>query len=81
MARKKVTKMAYSSGDEMMFGTAKHPVTTKRGIVIGRDIAYLLHILTYVERGIFKGLNEFDLWDVKLFGGLNQNISSKTLVT
>lgn len=27
-----------------------------RGIVIARDIAYLLHILTYVERGIFKGL-------------------------
>jgi hypothetical protein len=28
----------------------------RRGIVIDRDIAYLLHILTYVERGIFKGL-------------------------
>jgi methanol--5-hydroxybenzimidazolylcobamide Co-methyltransferase len=27
--------MAYSSGAEMMFGTAKKPVTTKRGIVIG----------------------------------------------
>lgn len=35
MARKPITKMAYSSGEEMMFGTAKHPVTTKRGIVIG----------------------------------------------
>jgi methanol--5-hydroxybenzimidazolylcobamide Co-methyltransferase len=35
MARKPVTKMAYSSGEEMMFGTAKKPVTTKRGIVIG----------------------------------------------
>jgi len=35
MARKKITKMAYSSGDEMIFGTAKHPVTTKRGIEIG----------------------------------------------
>ena len=35
MARKKITKMAYSSGAEMMFGTAKKPVTTKRGIVIG----------------------------------------------
>ena len=35
MARKKITKMAYKSGDEMVFGTAKHPVTTKRGIVIG----------------------------------------------
>lgn len=35
MARKKITKMAYSSGGEMMFGTAKHPVTTKRGIEIG----------------------------------------------
>jgi methanol---5-hydroxybenzimidazolylcobamide Co-methyltransferase len=35
MARTKITKMAYSSGDEMMFGTAKKPVTTKRGIVIG----------------------------------------------
>ncbi len=28
----------------------------KRGTVISRDAAYLLHILTYVERGIFKGL-------------------------
>lgn len=27
--------MAYANGAEMMFGTAKHPVTTKRGIVIG----------------------------------------------
>jgi methanol--5-hydroxybenzimidazolylcobamide Co-methyltransferase len=27
--------MAYKSGAEMMFGTAKKPVTTKRGIVIG----------------------------------------------
>jgi methanol---5-hydroxybenzimidazolylcobamide Co-methyltransferase len=35
MARKKITKMAYGSGAEMIFGTAKHPVTTKRGIVIG----------------------------------------------
>ena len=35
MARKPITKMAYSSGEEMMFGTAKKPVTTKRGIVIG----------------------------------------------
>jgi methanol--5-hydroxybenzimidazolylcobamide Co-methyltransferase len=35
MARKPITKMAYSSGAEMMFGTAKKPVTTKRGIVIG----------------------------------------------
>ena len=35
MARKKITKMAYGSGAEMMFGTAKHPVTTKRGIEIG----------------------------------------------
>ena len=35
MARTKITKMAYSSGAEMMFGTAKKPVTTKRGIVIG----------------------------------------------
>ena len=35
MARKKITKMAYSSGEEMMFGTAKFPVTTKRGIKIG----------------------------------------------
>jgi len=35
MARTKNTKMAYDSGAEMMFGTAKKPVTTKRGIVIG----------------------------------------------
>lgn len=35
MARQKLTKMAYGSGEEMMFGTAKYPVTTKRGIVIG----------------------------------------------
>jgi len=35
MARKKITKMAYNSGAEMIFGTAKFPVTTKRGIVIG----------------------------------------------
>lgn len=35
MARTPNTKMAYSSGAEMMFGTAKKPVTTKRGIVIG----------------------------------------------
>ncbi len=36
MARTACTKMAYSSGDEMMFGTAKHPVTTKRGVEIGK---------------------------------------------
>ena len=35
MARKKITSMAYGSGEEMIFGTAKKPVTTKRGIVIG----------------------------------------------
>ena len=35
MARKIITKMAYKDGEEMMFGTAKHPVTTKRGIEIG----------------------------------------------
>jgi methanol---5-hydroxybenzimidazolylcobamide Co-methyltransferase len=35
MARKPITKMAYKDGEEMMFGTAKTPVTTKRGIVIG----------------------------------------------
>jgi methanol--5-hydroxybenzimidazolylcobamide Co-methyltransferase len=35
MARQALTKMAYASGAEMMFGTAKKPVTTKRGIVIG----------------------------------------------
>jgi methanol--5-hydroxybenzimidazolylcobamide Co-methyltransferase len=35
MARKPITKMAYSSGEDMIFGTAKSPVTTKRGIVIG----------------------------------------------
>ncbi len=35
MARKPITSMAYSSGEEMMFGTAKYPVTTKRGIEIG----------------------------------------------
>lgn len=35
MARTPITQMAYSSGEEMIFGTAKKPVTTKRGIVIG----------------------------------------------
>jgi len=35
MARAPINKMAYGSGAEMMFGTAKKPVTTKRGIVIG----------------------------------------------
>lgn len=35
MARQPVTQMAYSSGEEMIFGTAKKPVTTKRGIEIG----------------------------------------------
>lgn len=35
MARKKIEQMAYSNGAEMMFGTAKYPVTTKRGIVLG----------------------------------------------
>ena len=35
MARKKITKMAYDSGADMVFGTAKFPVTTKRGIKIG----------------------------------------------
>lgn len=35
MARQKLTKMAYGSGEEMMFGTAKKPVKTKRGIEIG----------------------------------------------
>jgi methanol--5-hydroxybenzimidazolylcobamide Co-methyltransferase len=35
MARQKITQMAYASGEEMMFGTAKYPVTTKRGIEIG----------------------------------------------
>ena len=27
--------MAYGSADEMMFGFAKHPVTTRRGLSIG----------------------------------------------
>ncbi len=35
MARQKITQMAYASGEEMMFGTAKYPVSTKRGIEIG----------------------------------------------
>ena len=35
MARKVRTKMEYKNGAEMMFGTAKFPVTTKRGIEIG----------------------------------------------
>lgn len=35
MPRAPINKMAYGSGAEMMFGTAKKPVTTKRGIVIG----------------------------------------------
>lgn len=32
---KLTSQMAYASADEMIFGTAKHPVTTKRGIVLG----------------------------------------------
>ena len=40
MARKKYTKMAYGSGSEMMFGTAKFPVTTKRGIAIGGGLVH-----------------------------------------
>jgi methanol---5-hydroxybenzimidazolylcobamide Co-methyltransferase len=40
MARKKITKMAYGSGAEMMFGTAKYPVTTKRGIEIGGGLVH-----------------------------------------
>ena len=35
MARKPCTQMAYKNGAEMMFGTAKQPVKTKRGIEIG----------------------------------------------
>jgi len=35
MARQRLTQMAYGSGAEMMFGTAKKPVTTKRGMVLG----------------------------------------------
>lgn len=35
MARQKITGMAYKDGAEMVFGTAKKPVTTKQGIVIG----------------------------------------------
>jgi hypothetical protein len=33
----------------------------QRGVTITRDIAYLLHILTYVEKGIFKGLTNAKL--------------------
>ena len=32
---KRFTSMAYSSADEMMFGTAKYPVETKRGLKLG----------------------------------------------
>ncbi len=35
MARQRLTQMAYKDGAEMMFGTAKKPVTTKRGMVLG----------------------------------------------
>lgn len=34
------SKMAYASADEMIFGTAKKPVTTKRGMVIGGGHVY-----------------------------------------
>jgi len=34
------SKMAYASADEMIFGTAKKPVTTKRGLVIGGGYVY-----------------------------------------
>jgi len=35
MARKPTTEMAFKSGEEMIFGTAKFPVTSKRGIKYG----------------------------------------------
>lgn len=35
MKRQKITEMAYGNGAEMVFGTARKPVTTKRGLVIG----------------------------------------------
>jgi hypothetical protein len=35
-----------------------------RGVVIARDIAYLLHILTYVEQGIFTGLTNAKLKEI-----------------
>jgi methanol--5-hydroxybenzimidazolylcobamide Co-methyltransferase len=40
MARQLITKMAYSNGGEMMFGTAKKPVKTKRGIEIGGGLVH-----------------------------------------
>jgi hypothetical protein len=45
--------------DEHTFWTEVDGLTEyhrQRGTVISRDAAYLLHILTYVEQGIFKGL-------------------------
>jgi methanol---5-hydroxybenzimidazolylcobamide Co-methyltransferase len=32
---KRIDSMAYNSGDDMIFGSAKKPVTTRRGMVIG----------------------------------------------
>jgi hypothetical protein len=56
--------------DEAVFwreveGLADH--YAKRGIVLARDSAYLLHILTYVEAGIFEGLTNDRLREL---GGL-----------
>jgi hypothetical protein len=33
------------------------------------------------RKGVLKGLGEFDLWNVELFGSLDQNVSIKALVT
>ena len=33
----------------------------KRGVLIGRDAAYLHHMITYVEQGIFKDLDNAKL--------------------
>ena len=53
MARKAITKMAYGSGAEMMFGTAKTPVTTKRGIKVGGGYVHP-HIVPHPRPGSEK---------------------------
>ena len=35
-----------------------------QGEVVARDTAYLMHLLTYVERGIFKGLTNAKLHEL-----------------
>ncbi len=40
MGKKVFTKLAYDSPDELIFGQALHPITTKNGLVIGGGVVY-----------------------------------------